>query len=350
MNQDRKAASELRLVIGIISALVFGLPALADDSIGVTIYGKANVSVMNFDDNGVSAWELSSNASRLGFKGTTRLNGSLNAIYKLEFEVFFDDGADGTGNVFKQRNIYVGLQGRAGTLFLAKHDSALKMAQLKVDRFNDLPSGDIKSVLIGENRLSNLINYTTPRYAGLSGTIQLVLNEGDDIFGTGNNANSLTDSISTALNWQREHFNLALAYDKDVVSSGRADGQTKIPFNSLRITGEVSFEFFELGAIFERSRDRWQGIGHQQQTTDGYIISGAFKSGNWKLYAQLGQSDMPIKYEMTDKNRQVAIGLDYKLAKSSKLFVYYSKLEWEDNMTAAEQEDRVFALGFEHKF
>ncbi len=356
VNPVHRTALELRLVIGTISVLVVGLvvgsTALAQDSIGATIYGKANVSVMNFDDDSTSIWELSSNASRLGFKGATHLGGSLEAIYKLEFEVFFDDGLDDkdAGNVFQQRNIYVGLQGRAGTLFLAKHDSALKMAQLKVDRFNGLPAGDIKSVLIGENRLSNIINYTTPRFGGLSGTIQLVLNEGDDIFGDGSKADGLTDSISSALNWQNEHFNLALAYDKDVVSSGIAGDETKIPFNSVRITGQAVFEYFELGVIFERSKDSWKGAGHRQQSTDGYVVSGALKSGNWKVYAQLSRSDMPIKYEMTDQNSQAAIGVDYNLAKPTKLFVYYSKLKWEDNLTAADQRDSVFALGFEHKF
>jgi|TARA_Y100000310_G_scaffold249786_1_gene255899 predicted porin len=349
MNLVRETALVLTLVIGIVSALVIGSNALAEDSIGATIYGKANVSIANFRDRTESTWELSSNASRLGFKGASHLGGSLEAIYKLEFEVFFDDGDSG-GNVFKQRNIYVGLQGRAGTLFLAKHDSALKMAQLKVDRFNDLPAGDIKSVLIGENRLSNIINYTTPRFGGLSATVQLVLNEGDDIFGNGTEADGLTDSISSALNWRNEHFNLALAYDKDVVSKGRAAGQTEIPFDSVRLTGQAVFETFELGAIYEQSKDGWKGVGHRQQTTDGYVISGALKSGNWKVYAQLSQSDMPIKYEVTDENRQVAIGLDFALARSTKLFAYYSKLKWEDDLTTADQKDRVLALGFEHKF
>lgn len=352
MNPFRKTALEPRLVIGIISALVIGSTALAEDSIGVTIYGKANVSVINVHANGGSVWELSSNASRLGFKGATHLGGNLAAIYKLEFEVFFDDGRDdkSAGNVFRQRNIYVGLQGRAGTLFLGKHDTALKLAQLKVDRFNDLPAGDIKSVLIGENRLANIINYTTPRFGGLSGTVQLVLNEGDDIFGNGNKADSLTDSISSALNWQNEHFNLALAVDKDVVSSGRVAGQTRIPFDSVRITGQAVFEYFELGGIYEQSKDSWKGNGHRRRTTDGYVVSCALKSGNWQVYAQFSQSDMPIKYQVTDYNKQVAIGVDYNLAKSTKLFVYYSKLKWEDNLTAADQKDRVFALGFEHKF
>lgn len=349
MNVVRKTALGLRLSIGIVSALVIGSTALAADSIGATIYGKANVSVINFDDDGDNIWQLSSNASRLGFKGATQLSGSLVAIYKLEFEVFFDDGDSG-GNVFEQRNIYIGLQGRAGTLFVGKHDTALKLTQLKVDRFNDLPAGDIKNILIGENRINNIISYTTPKFGGLSGTVQLVLNEGDDIFGNGNKADSLTDSISSALNWRNEHFNLALAYDKDVMSNGHADGQMKIPFDSVRITGAVNFDFFEMGAIYEQCKDKWKGVGHRQKTTDGYVISGALKSGQWKVYAQLGQSDMPIKYALTDNNRQVAIGVDYSLAKSTKLFVYYSRLDWEEKLTGTDQKDRVFALGFEHKF
>jgi predicted porin len=350
MNPVRKTALAMRLAIGIISALGIGSAALAEDSIGVTVYGKANVGVINFDNDGDSGWELSSNASRLGFKGSMQLNGALVAIYKLEYEVFFDDGVDSSGNSFKQRNTYIGLQGRAGTLFLGKHDTALKMAQLRVDRFNDLPFADIAGILIGENRLTDIINYTTPKFGGLFGTVQLVLNEGDEIFGDGKQADGLTDSISSALNWQKDPFNLALAYDKDVVSRGRVAGQSSAPFESVRFTGEAVFKNFELGALYEQSKDRWKGAGHRQQTTDGYVISGALKSGNWKLYAHIGQSDMPIRYETTDNNRLVSVGVDYSLARSTKITVYYSKLKWEDNSTEADLKANVISFGLEHKF
>jgi len=105
--------------------------AVAADVVGATIYGKTNVSVARIDDGANDTWELTSNASRLGFKGSADLTGTLQAIYKLEYEVFFDDGDSG-GNTFTQRNIYIGLQGRGGTLFAGKHDTAVKMAQLGV--------------------------------------------------------------------------------------------------------------------------------------------------------------------------------------------------------------------------
>lgn len=343
-----ESASTLGLISSILAnALIPN--AWADDSASATVYGKASVSMVTLDDDGDEKWELTSNASRLGFKGSSHLSDTLDAIYKLEFEVYFDDGDSG-GNVFKQRNIYVGLQGKAGTLFVAKHDSSLKMAQLKVDRLNDLPVGDIKNILIGENRLNNIVSYTSPRFNGFSTTIQLILNEGDDIFGDGSKADSLGDSISTALNWQNDRFKLALAYDQDVVSSGKVAGESKVPFNTLRLTGQALLGAFDLGAIVERSEDSWNEVGHEQQTTNGYIVSCAVKSGNWKFYIQLGQSDMPIKYEATDNNRQIAVGVDYKLAKPTKLFAYYSSIRWEDDATVADQEDRIFALGIEHKF
>ena len=51
--------------------------AIADGPIDGKVYGKVNVSVVNTDTNSDDAWELNSNASRIGFKGATEISDSL---------------------------------------------------------------------------------------------------------------------------------------------------------------------------------------------------------------------------------------------------------------------------------
>ena len=67
----------------------------------------------------------------------------------------------------------MGLKGSMGTIFLGKHDTATKKSQKKIDLFNDL-AGDIKNILQGENRMSDLVGYTTPKINGFSATFNAI--------------------------------------------------------------------------------------------------------------------------------------------------------------------------------
>ena len=119
-------------------ALPLALPTAV--SADVTLYGKANVSLQSTDESGSSTTEVVSNASRIGVKGSETLSEELKAIYKFEFEVHLDDG-DNDGDTFSQRNIYVGLQSnKMGTVIVGKFDTPLKVAQNKIDLFNDFES------------------------------------------------------------------------------------------------------------------------------------------------------------------------------------------------------------------
>src|SRR5690606_27096778 len=112
----------------------------------VDVYGKANISVQDTDEAGVSEVELKSNASRFGVKGNEDLGDGLKVIYQFEWGV----NPDSSGDNISARNQFVGLAGSFGTLKVGRNDTALKTAQGDFDLFNDL-SGDIGSILNGEN-------------------------------------------------------------------------------------------------------------------------------------------------------------------------------------------------------
>ena len=137
----------------------------ASNAAAVQVYGKANVSLNHTDASNSDTLKLNSNASRIGVKGSYEISEGLKAIYKFEYETFIDDG-EGSGKTFKQRNIYAGFQGGFGTIIAGKHDTPTKLAQGKIDLFNDLPNADIKNVIQGENRVSNIVMYSTPKTNG----------------------------------------------------------------------------------------------------------------------------------------------------------------------------------------
>ena len=311
---------------------------------GVTVYGKANVSVQSNDSNAMSSdtqdnWTLNSNASRVGVKGSKKLGDTgLKAIYKVEYEVYFDDGDDGTGNSseLKQRNTYIGLTGDFGTIIGGNHDTPLKLAQGKVDRFNDLDVGDIKNVVSGENRMKNSVIYTTPNFEGLSASVGLVLNEEDGVDGDNDDKNGLTDSTSLLVQWKGNGARLAVANDSDLKG-----------MDITRFVGEYGQDGWKIGALIQTAEPAEDNDTDMEEK--GTILSGEVKvASNLKLKLQYGTSETSEDGMEDIEIDQIAFGADYKLDKKTKLYAYYAKVTEEQGNN--ESEDKTFGVGIETKF
>ena len=123
-------------------------------------------------------WQLNGNASRIGFRGSYQLTDAIELIYQVESEINFDDdyslAARGKDTV-EQRNTFAGIQGNFGRIIAGRHDTPIKIAGREVDRFNDQVLADVTSFLEGEDRVSDLIMYTTPIWMGFSATAVIII-------------------------------------------------------------------------------------------------------------------------------------------------------------------------------
>ena len=304
----------------ILSLLLF-VPVLYLQSEEPTVYGKLWISVESQDTASGTEVDMVSNASRLGIKGSMDFGEGIEAIYQAEYEV---DPVDGTADeskdrTFKQRNSFVGLKGSMGTIFLGKHDTATKKSQKKIDLFNDL-AGDIKNILQGENRMSDLIGYTTPEINGFSATFNAIKGTeglGDD---------SIGDSTSTSFSYDSENFYIALAFDSELKG-----------YDSTRLTLQIPFNRSQLGIMFQDSEKLSTGVEE-----DGYVISFSQKVGDkGTLKFQQAESDMKL-----DSGKQFSFGYDYKLSSKAKAFFFFTDLSGDN--TSKEKE--ITGIGFEFKF
>jgi|TARA_B100000424_G_C22918552_1_gene488739 predicted porin len=286
-----------------------------------TVYGKLWISIESQNTASGTEVDMVSNASRLGIKGSMDFGEGIEAIYQAEYEV---DPVDGTADeskdrTFKQRNSFVGLKGSMGTIFLGKHDTATKRSQKKIDLFNDL-AGDIKNILQGENRMSDLVGYTTPKINGFSATFNAIKGTeglGDD---------SIGDSTSTSLSYDSENIYIALAFDSELKG-----------YDSTRLTLQIPFSRSQLGIMFQESEKLSTG-----KEEDGYVISFSQKVGNkGTLKFQQTESDMKL-----DSGKQFSFGYDYKLSSKAKVFYFFTDL----NGNQDSKEKEIHGAGFEYKF
>ena len=304
-----------------ILSMLLLVPVLYLQSEEPTVYGKLWISVESQDTASGTEVDMVSNASRLGIKGSMDFGEGIEAIYQAEYEI---DPVDGTADeskdrTFKQRNSFVGLKGSVGTIFLGKHDTATKKSQKKIDLFNDL-AGDIKNILQGENRMSDLVGYTTPKINGFSATFNAIKGTeglGDD---------SIGDSTSTSISYDSENFYIALAFDSELKG-----------YDSTRLTLQIPFNRSQLGIMFQDSKKLSTGVEE-----DGYVISFSQKVGDkGTLKFQQAESDMKL-----DSGKQFSFGYDYKLSSKAKAFFFFTDLSGDNTY----KEKEITGIGFEYKF
>jgi len=315
---------KLLLSAAIASTMGFASHGFAAGPIDGTVYGKVNVSLVNADDGSNDEWKLNSNASRLGVKGKSEIAEGLTLVYKAEFEVCVDDG-DCKGQTFTQRNIMGGIKGSFGTVWAGKHDTPTKLAQSKIDLFNDL-EGDIKNTFEGENRVSNIVAYSSPEMNGFSSTIAMIPGEDGE-----NDNGGLADGVSYSVSYKQDDLYLALAGDQDV------DGQ-----DLMRAVAQYNVDALKLGFMYQQNEN---DAGTKDES--GYFISAAYKLDSAvTLKAQFGSIEDDAD---GDEEETFSLGADYKLAKSTKLYVFYTD-NTDSSVGSADSENSAFGLGMEHKF
>ena len=226
----------------LILALSFTSFSFAEGPIGGKVYGKANLSLVDQDSGDSSGWNLNSNASRLGIKGESKLSEELAVVYQVEYEVCIDSG-DCKGRTFKQRNTFLGLKGNFGMVWAGKHDTPTKLAAKKVDLFNDL-EGDIKNAFEGQNRVSNVVAYTSPKMNGFSATLAMIPAEGEDVDQDGQDDTGLKDGLSYSINYTKDNLYLAIAGDQDI------DEQ-----DLVRMIAQYQIDALTLGFLYQQNQD-----------------------------------------------------------------------------------------------
>ena len=274
----------------------------------------------------------------MGIKGTEDLDGFI-GIYQIEYEIDPTDGyaQDEVKNsngyvtksamIAKQRNTFVGLKGDWGTVKLGFHDTYLKLAQGKVDLFNDL-RGDIKTTFSGEDRTSDFLGYESPVFGG---GFQFKYNFSDG----GSAANGGTgnrDAKAYAISYKTKKIYAAYAFEDNSTKSSGED--------HTRIVIQVPIGPVKIGFIDQESE-----IGTSKDDSTMFNIA-------WKATDKL-----TVKFQTMDKEDENGItqddvtsfGVDYKLAKKVKLFFYDT--EHEDGVISISNQPKDYTgIGIEVNF
>nr|WP_240901403.1 porin [Thioalkalivibrio sp. XN279] len=323
-----------------------------------TVYGRFNLALdsqkdeigLDFgtEDSTIKLRD-NNNSSRLGVKGKEELGmGDLKVFYQLEYGID-PDGSE--SNAFSKRNLFVGLEGGFGSVKAGFYDTIVKDIGGKVDQFNDTV-GDLTRLMRGETRTSNLITYASPKFGGgfkFTATVQP--GEGRTASDNVNDTeDGIADSFYTGLEYSAGAIYAAIAYADNEPGSMRFDGSSAAK-DILRVVGKYSWDAFEVGGLYQTAEgvDQAGGLSGSNFQEDSWMISGAYKTGAWKLKAQLGETEG----DFTGVTRMmVGIGADYKLSKAATTQLYYVTYEDQDRVVngITDPSTDTFGVAFIYSF
>lgn len=191
---------------------------------------------------------LSSNISRVGFKGQQEIEPGLIALFQLEQTVHLDGN---NGDTFTSRNSFVGLRGRWGELLVGRYDTPFKTLGTRYSVLIDTVA-DRGAILgagsgIGEqlNRRAENMAMWQHQQQWQGSTLSWVLQfSADAAKSNGNVDNNDRKMWGAGAQWQRADWRVALAHDHwSELAGGTIDAS--------RIGIRKSFTSLSAGLIYE---------------------------------------------------------------------------------------------------
>ena len=312
----------LPLAISAALATSFAAPAMAYTG-DVTIYGKMHVSMDYFksdsdnQNNDISDVQVSSNSSRIGFKGSEDLGGGLKAIWQVESGVNLNNQQ---GNTWSTRNSFLGLSGGWGTVIAGKHDTPVKIISRKLDVFGDTifdTRAMMGTTATGANRFnlrtSNTVAYISPSWSGFSVIGAYVADAADNSSAPNDNDRQAFSGSATYANGP---LYAAIGYEWH---KGAIGGDSMI-------RGGASYKFgaFKLGGMLEKGKSgngSDAGAGFQSIDRWGGNVFGTYDFGNNTAKLQFAYVDDADDLNLEGDNSWMwSVGMDHKFSKRTKVY------------------------------
>ena len=339
-------------LIALALASAFAAPAFAATS-NVDIYGVLNVSVDRASGlrsatatalQKNSAWRLSSNASRIGFKGTEDLGGGLAAIWQYETGLNVDAGATASG-VGNLRNTFLGLKGGFGTVLAGTHDTPYKMSTGALDPFADT-AGDYNAIIgslqgfnTSDLRLGNVLAYISPNFSGVTFAAATSFMKETGL----SNTNGSPTAYTGMVNYENGPLFLSAAYEQAKHLGAAALGGLDADLKSWKLGAGYKFGDFTVNAIYDNIKATVNTATALTTIAAGtyakraaYGLNGVYNMGAVALKAGYYHANKTKSNAGTAANSGAnmwELGADYNLSKRTKAYLVYTKMNNDNNAT-----------------
>ncbi|MBE5527773.1 porin [Laribacter hongkongensis] len=333
-------------------ASAFIAPAVLAD---VQIYGVMNADVESVKATGGTAnpdaspvvakdvkstSRVSSNTSRIGFKGDEDLGNGLKAIWQVEQGVKID--GTGASDTWATRNSFVGLSiNDVGQVLLGQYDSAYKVLVVPVNPLGDgIADINVTTFSRANNRLKNSVHYYSPSWAGFKVGASYGFGE--------THGTAPSSEWALAASYDIAGFNVAAGYTRK--NDGLLGANNNIG-NAYNIPTEPKIDQLindnihssdawkavvkyaiadtQIGAGFERIKLTYTGAaGGNSATQNSWTIGAVQKFGAFGVglaYVKINDVSSDGNADNTGANQWTLTGT-YDLSKRTQAYAFYTRI------------------------
>ncbi|MCK9418377.1 MAG: porin [Nitrospirae bacterium] len=320
----------------------------------IEVYGAAKLSVDMIttdartagSDNSLT--KVSTNSSRLGFKGKEELSDNLSAVMQIELGINYDGSQTSTvasvssattntttgattvntksASIDKitYRNSYAGLSSKTfGMLLFGIHDTPYKVSTGSLDAFGDT-MGDYNAIMGNVNgtsdfdlRSKDTIMYTSPKVGGVQIMAQIsTTGQESDTSTVGNKSEH-----SFAASYSGGPVYVALANEVHKNGYGSLD---KLGYNieGTKLGAGVTLGGTKVGLVYEALKD---GVSDSKNTRNALYIAASQKLGDETIKIAYGKADDGKDPNTKTGATLTTVGVDHSFSKRTTAYVLYAK-------------------------
>jgi predicted porin len=348
-------AQQKKLIVIVLAAAAFSSPVLAETA-NVSVYGTADMSIDLIDTGstaagvaGVSKTAISSNVSKLGFKGAVGLDNGLSGIWQIEQQINMDN----SGGTFATRNTFLGLKSdSAGTVLLGRHDTPYKLTTRKLDIFGD-SIADNRALLGGissaatttaanavahgksagasfDGRQPDVIAYISPAMSGFTGALAYVAGAeatttAAQIKGSAWSLAGMYDSAPFYGSLGYEVHNIGTVGTGTVAAPTLLGALAGLKESATKFGFGYKFDALDMGFVYEKTSDNFGAAGANLLGHNAYYLSGKYSFGSNAVKLAYGKAGQ-LGAIANSGASQLSVGYDHGLNKSTKLYAIYSRI------------------------
>lgn len=327
-------------LIALAVAGAFAAPAAFAATANVDVYGSLNLSVdsVSTDQPGVTDGTLnrvSSNSSRIGFKGSEDLGGGLSALWQIEMGLNMDGNgnqntpggiANASSGNHTLRNSFVGVSSKdMGTVLLGVHDTPYKLATARLDPFVDttgdynIAIGSVNGTNAFELRANNVLAYVSPSFSGFTASAAYVF--GNEL---NNGAQADFGAYSLSGTYTQGPLFASLAYEKHNNIGAGVNGADDR--SAWKLGAGYTFGDTRVGFVYEAASQD----GATATDRNAWALNVAHNMGPITLmgaYYSMGDGDTAAD---TAANAW-ALGANYAMSKRTSVYARYMIINNDQN-------------------
>jgi predicted porin len=285
----------------------------------VDVYDKGTTTATVTEPNGV---EITSNSSRLGFKGEKELTNGVNGLWKFESEI----DLSGESGTLSARNRYVGVGGVWGNVILGIHDTPLKDIGGNYTLFGDT-IGDYRSILGQLSSNTNQFNQRAMSMAmyqvkagGFSGSLMYSPDFATDTDPDTGDTGVGDKLVGAGIGFKTGGFDIGVAYEKQD-SIGNTLGANA---TALRVGVKYKIGGLQVGGVLESLKDDGFNVRAER---NGYALNLSYKIAGITLGGQYMKAEESNLVAGNDGADQFTLGLSYDLGKDAQLYLVSGQLK-----------------------